>query len=667
MPIFAPYLSGGKTLQGVLLPSEHNPIESQSLVDIESCIDDPNLAPLGDHVTRNGEIPTSNRTRIMPTADEEGQVQIQKKAPKKVVRTDGVLLLRRRGMESDELAEQLNHLLPPLAPFLNPSARFQGLVELDISRNRLSHLPNNLAMLNHLKILNVSSNLLTTVPPVLYSLTQLQVLNLSQNLITSIPPDMPVCLPNLKTLCMAANCIERIDADIGLWDQMEHFQLGSVFGGNRLSHIPDKIADMHRLQELDLSHNRLRSLPSNMRLTALVHLNVSDNQLDTLPKSIAQCRNLKTLNVSKNHLTTLPADLVQLNRLELFDLSENLLCILPADILERMHTTLLITGNPLTRPGHCDIQGTGSSAYAQILRQMTMRAVSTAPRCGPHGMGCENIGDRSRSRSSGSRYHRSHSNGRLPGNRPRRHLSPQLPDQQALSNNNDDDDDDASIDRELSYHARQLNIQGSRPSTPQTMVGLVSPPTTDNTSTSSITSASTSANSMGNAGIESVEILPPEYPLLQRLPSHLSNQIRPLSSELTDEDGYEGEETLEQEQPSTHVETQGHHLVHSLRELAARTILKHRVKVPLCFLPDQLAYDLKSRSRPCAMCHDPFVNEWITSVQVKSYKGHPAVVRRVRFCSTACWQKCLDKRRQDETEEAESTSDRPSPPSPMFW
>ncbi|KAI9490146.1 hypothetical protein BDB00DRAFT_839212 [Zychaea mexicana] len=664
MPTIIPYLMGGKVLQGVLSPHEQPSRHSDPLVDIESCIDDPSLAPLGHHVRNinvnsgsNDSTADNSSRRKSESQTKEGQVRIQKKqTTRREIRNDGLLMLRRRGMEADELAEQLDSLLPPLATLLQPQARFQDLVELDISRNRLSHLPTNLAMLKHLKILNASSNMLTAVPPVLYNLSQLEVLILSQNRLECIPADMSAQLPHLKTLRIAANRIRRIDANLGLWTKMQHLQLGSVFGGNLLTFIPDQIADMRCLEELDLSHNHLGSLPCNMHIATLVHLNVSDNQLSTIPKSIAQCARLRTLNVSKNHLATLPADLVQLTQLELFDLSENLLCIMPADILERMRTTLLITGNPLTHPGHCDLAD--NDAYAQIVRQMTLRAVPMAPtlmgrdRCGPHGMGCEEPASKvsvptpaaavaaavqinqsappsasssssSSTSSSSSSSNSSNSNDIISNNNnlsrnisPPPYLRPQRRRSSSRHPHNHHDhplhhhhrhhfhhhqfpegyDDDAGIDRELSYHARQLNIRGSRPGTPKALVGTITPPRNSD-----------------------------------------------------DEDGNELDyvEQEEEDEPNTHAPNDGHNLIHSLREIATRAILKHSLKVPLEYLPPHLAEDLESRYRFCVACQEPFVHEWVTSVQVKSYKGHPAVVRRVRFCSTACWRSCLGKNNKD--------------------
>ncbi|KAF1802408.1 hypothetical protein FB192DRAFT_1304453 [Mucor lusitanicus] len=354
---------------------------------------------------------------------------------------------------------------------------------------------------------------------------------------------------------------------------MRHLQLGSVYGGNRLVELPDSITEMPALEELDVSYNQLRMLPHDLELQTLHVLNVCSNQLDFVPKSIARCYQLKSLNLSKNHLTSLPADLVNLRKLELLDISENLLCIMPAEILERMQSaTLLITGNPLTRPGHCDQRQSSQDAYARILKQMTRRGV---PRSSPV--------------ASPSISHTT--------------ITPRASDDLIHTNNiphfhlvHPHQDEDASIDQELSYHAQQLNIDGSRP--------IMRPPITEHhligTSRSTIVQDSTTTSS---------QYVLVDFPRESPLPTETK-------------------------------------LLHSLREIATRTILRHEIDVPLEWLPLHLAQDIsggRNKCRSCSYCQGPFVNEWVTSVQVKSFGGHPAVVRRVRFCSTQCWSQCLPK------------------------
>ncbi|KAI8601683.1 hypothetical protein EDD21DRAFT_304791 [Dissophora ornata] len=76
----------------------------------------------------------------------------------------------------------------------------------------------------------------------------------------------------------------------------------------------------------------------------------------------------------------------------------------------------------------------------------------------------------------------------------------------------------------------------------------------------------------------------------------------------------------------------------SLKELAARAVLHQGEPLPLEYIPEVVVEYLEPGARPCGFCRGPYVKEWVSSVRVKSYLGHPAVARRVRFCSAACWR-----------------------------
>ncbi|GAA0173527.1 scaffold/adaptor protein [Lithospermum erythrorhizon] len=60
--------------------------------------------------------------------------------------------------------------------------------------------------------------------------------------------------------------------------------------------------------KLDLSNNNLQSIPESLiaRLLNVVVLDVKSNQLKTLPNSIGCLSKLKILNVSGNHIQSLP-------------------------------------------------------------------------------------------------------------------------------------------------------------------------------------------------------------------------------------------------------------------------------------------------------------------------------------------------------------------------
>ena len=78
---------------------------------------------------------------------------------------------------------------------------------------------------------------------------------------------------------------------------------------NSIPSIPDKFCTMlHHLQECDLGHNLLSSLPLNLgNLRSLKKLLVNSNRLHGLPFSIGSLRRLEVLNIENNTITRLPS------------------------------------------------------------------------------------------------------------------------------------------------------------------------------------------------------------------------------------------------------------------------------------------------------------------------------------------------------------------------
>jgi Leucine-rich repeat (LRR) protein len=78
-------------------------------------------------------------------------------------------------------------------------------------------------------------------------------------------------------------------------------------------------------------------------------------------------------------------------------------------------------------------------------------------------------------------------------------------------------------------------------------------------------------------------------------------------------------------------------LLHSLREIALRALISNNNDDTEKLIPEHIAEDVRNQSQRCVQCLDPFIHEWVTSLQRKSYRGYASVVRQVRFCSTRCW------------------------------
>ncbi|XP_064189441.1 leucine-rich repeat-containing protein 40 isoform X2 [Anguilla rostrata] len=103
-------------------------------------------------------------------------------------------------------------------------------------------------------------------------------------------------------------------------DTPEEAQQNLSFGGS------DRWWEQTDLTKLLLSSNKLNSLSEDIRLfPALVVLDVHDNQLTTLPKSIGELENLQKLNLSHNKLKELPEEVWLLKNLRSLQLQQNLL------------------------------------------------------------------------------------------------------------------------------------------------------------------------------------------------------------------------------------------------------------------------------------------------------------------------------------------------------
>ncbi|NWI65421.1 MFHA1 protein, partial [Todus mexicanus] len=101
---------------------------------------------------------------------------------------------------------------------------------------------------------------------------------------------------------------------------------------NRLRRLPDGLGRLRHLRALDVDHNLLPSFPAPLlELAALEELDCSGNRLlGALPEGIAALRRLKILWLSGTGLAALPEGLCQLGALESLMLDGNRLQALPA-------------------------------------------------------------------------------------------------------------------------------------------------------------------------------------------------------------------------------------------------------------------------------------------------------------------------------------------------
>ena len=189
-----------------------------------------------------------------------------------------------------------------------PGLLFGSLETLDVHGNKLIALPKGLRRLDHLTTVNLSKNRLTiTNLDILAEVLFLRELRLAEN---SLQGSFPTSLCNLHKL-------EILD----LHD-------------NGFTDIPEYIEELRSLRNLNISGNKLTSLPwrALSTMSSLTDLDASRNRLSgsLFPANVSTVTNLKTLSVASNSLQSLAtATTFALPNVQTLDISLNRLKMLP--------------------------------------------------------------------------------------------------------------------------------------------------------------------------------------------------------------------------------------------------------------------------------------------------------------------------------------------------
>ncbi|XP_077224632.1 plant intracellular Ras-group-related LRR protein 6-like isoform X1 [Tasmannia lanceolata] len=189
---------------------------------------------------------------------------------------------------------------------------------------------------------------LSSIPPVVWESNDVVKVDLSRNSIEVLPDELSSC-SSLQTLLLSGNKIKE-------WP-------GAVFASllnlsclkldkNPLAQIPlDGFRSLSKVQVLDLSYNA-SSLPDPSALSSMPELQelyLRRMQLREVPLDLLSLPKLRILDLSQNSLVSIPKEFKNLISLTELDLSDNNIATLPPELglLEPSLQVLRLAGNPL--------------------------------------------------------------------------------------------------------------------------------------------------------------------------------------------------------------------------------------------------------------------------------------------------------------------------------
>ncbi|XP_032486144.1 DISP complex protein LRCH3 isoform X7 [Phocoena sinus] len=203
-----------------------------------------------------------------------------------------------------------------------------------------------------------------------HDLTDTTRADLSRNRLSEIP--IEAChFVSLENLNLYQNCIRYIPEAILNLQALTFLNISR----NQMSTLPVHLCDLP-LKVLIASNNKLVSLPEEIgHLRHLTELDVSCNEIQTIPSQIGNLEALRDLNVRRNHLVRLPEELAELPLIRL-DFSCNKITTIPVCYRNLRHLQMItLDNNPLqSPPAQICIKG-----KIHIFKYLNIQACKIAP------------------------------------------------------------------------------------------------------------------------------------------------------------------------------------------------------------------------------------------------------------------------------------------------
>lgn len=213
---------------------------------------------------------------------------------------------------------------------------------LDLSNLQLTSLPDYTfkhTVFSRLTSLNLSFNRFSTIPSQIAPLQNLKELYLEHNTFPTTL-DIPDSCQQLTKLSLAHNGLQQLSLTLCHLARLEWLDLSN----NAFTCIPPEIQRLSALKSLILHDNQLTHISTFLYKLPLELLDLQNNQLIGLAPGLHQCTHLERLLLRKNKISELfPQELSLLSSLQELDMAENCLEALPGDFdhLKTLKTCVL--------------------------------------------------------------------------------------------------------------------------------------------------------------------------------------------------------------------------------------------------------------------------------------------------------------------------------------
>ena len=195
----------------------------------------------------------------------------------------------------------------------------RSLTDLSILNTEISHVPDELGQLKHLKRIKFSNIGLTTLPDSIENLSSLEFLLLPQNNLSSFPKTLHN-VRSLHYLDVTQNPTLNSFIYLNGHPTLRYLNTRQC----SFKHLPQNLP---QLDTLDMIENDLTDLHGIDTLghqsSKMKKFSFLGNQINVLTPSIKFVPNLFQLNLARNHLHVLPEDIFHINSLKELNIAKN--------------------------------------------------------------------------------------------------------------------------------------------------------------------------------------------------------------------------------------------------------------------------------------------------------------------------------------------------------